>query len=89
MPDLFHLENCRLDFYCAQDWDSLIETDDNKTRLCLVCKEYVRYCETQEEFDESSQAGICVAIKTFTHEDIEKLRQQEWSVTLGIPKREK
>lgn len=64
-----------------------METGDPKIKHCLVCKEDVRYCETQEEFDKCSEAGFCVAIRTFTHEDIEKLKDHEWSVTLGIPKR--
>ena len=29
MPDLFDIQNCPLDCYCAQDWDALIPTKVN------------------------------------------------------------
>ena len=87
MPDLYDVQNCSLDFYCAQDWNILVPTNDPKFKYCTVCKENVRFCETYEDFDEMSEQGHCVAFMSFSHEDIERLKREPFSVTLGLPKR--
>ena len=87
MPDLYDIQNCSLDYYCAQDWNTLIPTTDENYKFCMVCKEKVRFCSTYEEFEKQAEVGHCVAFMSFSHEDIEKLKEQPFQVTLGIPKR--
>lgn len=89
MPDLFDVQNCSLDYYCAQDWDTLIPTKDPNFKYCTVCKENVRFCNTYEEFQEVAEQGHCVAFMSFSHEQIEEMRKTPLTVTLGIPKRKK
>ena len=87
MPDLYDIQNCILDYYCAQDWNTLIPTDDPNFKYCTVCKVAVRFCNTYEDFEEMAKIGHCVAFMSFTHEDIEAMKTQPFQVTLGIPKR--
>jgi hypothetical protein len=87
MPDLFDIHNCPLDYYCAQDWDTLIPTKDDGYKYCTVCKENVRFCKTYEEFEKQAENGHCVAFMSFSHEDIEKIKESPFQITVGIPKR--
>lgn len=87
MSDLYDIQHCPLDFYCAKDWNTLIPTKDPNLKFCTECKENVRYCETYEEFERQSELGHCVAFMSFSHEDIEELKRHPFQVTLGIPKR--
>jgi len=85
--DLYQLENCPMDYYCTQDWDTLLKTADPKKRLCTECNETVYFCETMGEFEEKSKMSLCVAFLAFSNQQINELRGQEIPITLGIPTR--
>lgn len=59
--DLFSVERCPLDYYCAKTWDELEKTENPNVAFCAECSSEVYLCQTVEEFDIKAQEGGCVA----------------------------
>lgn len=57
------VQNCTRAFrsFCPKHWADLTLTTDPKTRWCSVCDRSVTFCLTDEEIDQLSQNGKCVA----------------------------
>ena len=89
MPDLYDVTNCSLDYYCAQDWNTLIPTDNPDIKHCLECKKDVNFCKTYEEFEEMAENGFCVAYMVFTDEETKGMTHRPVTMTVGIPTRKK
>jgi len=88
MPDLYDIRGCSLlDYYCAQDWNSLVPTNDPGLKFCTECQKNVKFCKTYEEFEEMAEIGHCVAFLSFTHEEIEEMKKQPVTMPMGLPKR--
>jgi hypothetical protein len=85
MADLFDIRGCSLSYYCAQDWDTLVATEDSNRRFCMKCGKDVKYCQTYEEFESMAQIGHCVAFRAFTDKQVKKMMEETVGVTLGIP----
>lgn len=59
--DLFSVERCPLDYYCAKTWDELQKTENPNVAFCNDCSSEVYLCQTVEEFDVKAEEGGCVA----------------------------
>lgn len=59
--DLFSVERCPLDYYCAKTWDELDKTEKSNVAFCRECSSDVYLCQTVEEFDVKSEEGGCIA----------------------------
>lgn len=59
--DLFSVERCPLDYYCAKTWDELDKTEKPNVAFCKECSSEVYLCQTVEEFDIKAKEGECVA----------------------------
>ena len=87
MADLYDIRGCGLAYYCAQDWNTLVATEDPDKKFCKECQKNVKFCKTYTEFDEMAKIGHCVAFLAFTHEEMEEMGKTPVSITLGLPKR--
>ena len=58
------IENCRLTFKCANDWELLQQdpTDKNR-RFCNGCHRFVFLCQTRDDLLTHIEAGDCVAVR--------------------------
>lgn len=44
------------------NWDTLLETSDDRIKYCIECDRGVHYCETDDELNEALNKNWCVAI---------------------------
>ena len=80
--DLFSVERCPLDYYCAKTWDELDKTDNNDISYCKECSSEVYMCKTVEDFDIKAKEGRCVAYLV-----IAAGTETVIDAPLGLPKR--
>lgn len=91
--------NCEMEFECPKNWFELTDTDKAGIKRCSTCDRNVHLCVTQDEVDELSLKGECIAF--FSEPDVQtrfklsrekaeaNLRNSEFrldNVTLGLPK---
>lgn len=82
LSDLFSVERCPLDYYCAKTWDDLEKTEKPNVAFCKDCSSKVYLCQTVEEFDAKSEEGGCVAYLV-----VAKGTQLVIDNPVGLPKR--
>lgn len=80
--DLFSVERCPLDYYCAKTWEELQKTDKPNVAFCTECSSEVYLCNTVKEFDIKAQEGGCVAYRVY-----EKGTEFVIENPVGLPKR--
>jgi hypothetical protein len=80
--DLFSVERCPLDYYCAKTWDELDRTENPNVAFCKECSSDVYMCDTVEEFDVKAAEGVCVAYRI-----LEAGSELIIDSPLGLPKR--
>lgn len=53
--------NCEMEFECPKNWFELTDTDKAGIKRCSTCDRNVHLCVTQDEVDELSLKGECIA----------------------------
>jgi len=68
--DTFNIRNCSFGFECKQDWNTLVESNDEDIKYCKKCEKNVYMIHNDNELMTAIICNKCVAVKIPTKPSI-------------------